>query len=74
MATRTLTDDALALSVPDRLALMERLWQSLQHEIESAPLSDDERAELDARVEDMERKPADQSPWDEVEARLRRRK
>jgi len=36
------------------------------------PVTDAERALLDARLADMERNPDDQSPWPEVKARLER--
>jgi putative addiction module component (TIGR02574 family) len=36
------------------------------------PVTDTERALLDARLADMETHPDDQSPWPEVKARLER--
>jgi putative addiction module component (TIGR02574 family) len=45
-------------------------WDTLSPD--DLPVTDAERALLDARLADMERNPDDQSPWPEVKARLER--
>lgn len=59
------------LSAKQRLELLERLWDSLSEE--DIPLTDAQRAELDRRLEDMERNPGDAEPWEVVRERLRKR-
>ena len=58
------------LSPADRLELIARLWDTLSPD--DLPVTDAERALLDARLADMEKNPDDQSPWPEVKARLER--
>lgn len=74
MVTDTLLSDALALSPADRMELMERLWESLASDPAAFPLTDEQKAELDRRVEEMDRDSDLGSTWEEVEARLRLRK
>jgi putative addiction module component (TIGR02574 family) len=59
-----------SLSPADRLELIGVVWDTLSSG--ELPVSDAERALLDARLADMERNPDDQSSWPEVKARLER--
>jgi putative addiction module component (TIGR02574 family) len=61
----------LNLSVSDRLELIEALWDTLSDD--DIPVTPEERALLDARLADLEANPDDQSPWQEVKARLEQR-
>ena len=58
------------LSPSDRLELISRVWDTLSPD--DIPITEAERALLDARLADMEAHPEDQSPWPEVKARLER--
>ena len=58
------------LSPADRLELIGVVWDTLSPD--DLPVTDAERALLDARLADMETNPDDQSPWLEVKARLER--
>jgi len=58
------------LSPADRLELIGKVWDTLSPE--DVPVTDGERALLDARLADMEAHPDDQSPWPEVKASLER--
>lgn len=58
------------LSPADRLKLIGVVWDTLSPE--DLPVTDAERALLDARLADMECNPDDQSRWPEVKARLER--
>ena len=71
----TMIDESLlarvsSLSPADRLELIGKVWDTLS--LEDLPVTDAERALLDARLADMETHPEDQSPWPEVKARLER--
>ena len=61
------------LSVEERLALVEELWDSIAA---VTPLTDAQRAELDRRLADHEAHPDDVVSWEEVKssitARLKR--
>ena len=67
-------DESLAkvssLSPADRLELIGKVWDTLSPE--DLPVTDAERALLDARLAEMEAHPEAQSPWPEVKARLER--
>jgi putative addiction module component (TIGR02574 family) len=70
MIDETLLAKVASLSPADRLELICVVWDTLSHD--DLPMTDAERALLDARLADMERNPDDQSPWLEVKARLER--
>ena len=70
MIDEFLLDRVASLSPADRLKLIGALWDSLSPD--EIPVTDAQKALLDARLADMERNPNDQSPWPEVKARLER--
>lgn len=70
MVDASLISRVKALSPADRLELIGAVWETLLPA--EAPVTDQEKALLDARLADLEGKPEDQSPWPEVQARLRR--
>jgi putative addiction module component (TIGR02574 family) len=57
------------MSVPERIQLAEDLWESIP-ESADIPLTEAQKAELDRRLEDLERHPDDGEPWEIVRARL----
>ena len=59
-----------ALSATDRLDLIGAVWETLSPV--EVPITEVEKSLLDARLADLEKKPDDQSPWSEVQARLLR--
>jgi len=58
------------LSVEDRLALVEELWDSIAEDSAAAPLTDAQRAELDRRLAEHEAHPEDVVSWEEVKASI----
>ena len=62
--------DILALSVADRLALIEQVWDTLDEADSSIPMPDWHRTVLDDRIAAHERNPEAARPWDEVKAEL----
>jgi len=70
MIDESLLAKVSSLSPADRLELISKVWDTLSPD--DLPVSDTERAMLDARLADMERNPDDQSPWPEVKVRLER--
>ena len=65
--------DIAALSPDERLQLIERLWDSLTSTPDAIPLTDAQRAELDRRLDDLDREGPSGIPLDEVLARFRSR-
>lgn len=71
-AMRSMEFDFSRLSVAERIQLAEDLWESIP-EGADIPLTDAQKAELDRRLEDLERDPDAGEPWEVVRARLYRR-
>jgi len=64
------TKQALNLPLPDRLQLVDDLWESILAQAEEIPLTDGQRDELDRRVARYEANPESAKPWGEVRDRL----
>jgi putative addiction module component (TIGR02574 family) len=65
--------DITSLTPEERLGLLEQLWDSLAATPETVPLSAAQLAELDRRLDDLEREGPVGIPWDEVLDRIRTR-
>lgn len=61
------------LSVEERLALVEELWDSIADESAVAPLTDAQIAELERRLADHKAHPEDAVSWDDVKASIAER-
>jgi putative addiction module component (TIGR02574 family) len=71
MIDASLISKVKTLSVAERLELIGVVWESFA--ANDVPVSAEEKAILNARLTDAEENPADESPWSEVQARLRQR-
>ena len=60
----------LELPVPERVKLVQDIWDSVVEVPDALPLTDRERQELDRRLDDYERNPKLGVPWAELKARL----
>lgn len=67
-----LLTEATKLGVSERIELVAAIWDSLAPEINTLPLSEDHRPELDRRLADLEANPETGDKWPEVRARLER--
>ena len=65
--------DVEKLSREEQLELLERLWDRLSASPDALPLTDAQRIELDARLDDLEREGPVGIPWDEVVRRIHNR-
>jgi putative addiction module component (TIGR02574 family) len=65
--------DVGLLSDDERLELFDRLWESLGRDPRALPLSVGQRAELDRRLDDLDKEGPVGIPWDEVVAQIRAR-
>lgn len=66
--------DIASLTPEERLELLEELWDSLAATPGSAPLTNTQRAELDRRLDDLEREGPVGIPWEGVISRIRGRR
>ena len=72
MNPRTVAD-ILELSVAERIQAVEDIWDSIAAIPEALPLTEEQKAELDRRIDAYHRDPAAGSPWAEVRERIRKR-
>ena len=56
------------MSVAERLALVEAIWDSIAPQAEAAPLTDAQKAEIDRRWAAHQANPRAAVPWEQVEA------
>jgi putative addiction module component (TIGR02574 family) len=70
MIDESLMEKIVSMEPADRLELIGVVWDSLS--ANDLPVTDAEKALLDARLADMESNPEDQSSWSEVKTRLDR--
>jgi putative addiction module component (TIGR02574 family) len=59
-----------ALSVPERIQLVEDIWDSIAAYPEAVEVTDFQKAELDQRLAAFEADPASGNSWNEVRGRL----
>ncbi len=62
--------DLERLTVAERLQLIEQVWDSLRHRAGTLPLSEDERALIEARRAEHRADPTAAVPWETVRAEL----
>ena len=71
MTAETILAEASKLSVAERLLVVEQIWETIAAEEGDLPLSAEQRAELDLRLDDDTQNPNEGATWQEVEARIR---
>ncbi len=67
-----LVAEILALPVPERVRLVEAIWDSISAVPEALPLTEWQKEELDRRLAEFEANPEAGSTLEEVFARIRR--
>ena len=67
------TEDILSLSVSERIQLVQDIWDSIVEVPESVPLTDEQKAELDRRLDAYHKDPNAGSPWSIIQERIRKR-
>ena len=65
--------DILNLSVSERIQLAQDIWDSVAEVPESLVLADDEKAEIDHRLNAYHKDPNAGSPWSVVRDRIKNR-
>ena len=69
--SQQLPDDISRLTVPQRLELISRLWDSIQDEGLEPEMPEWHRLELERRLAMADAAPDQGIPWEQVKARLR---
>ncbi|MBI4746329.1 MAG: addiction module protein [Deltaproteobacteria bacterium] len=62
--------DSLSLSIPERIQLVEDIWDTIASEPEVIELTADEKRIIDERLEAYHRNPDLGSPWEDVYKRI----
>lgn len=62
--------DFLKLSVPERILLVEDIWDSIAEVPGEISLSEAQQRELEVRLEAYHKNPAEGSPWATVKDRI----
>lgn len=70
MSQSALPPEIRGLSVPDRVQLVEQIWDSIVEDEKSFQLTDAQKAELDRRLAHREGLDYTASTWDDVKKRL----
>lgn len=65
--------DVSSLSRDQQVELLDQLWEEVGHDPSALPLSDGDRAELDRRLDELEREGPVGIPWNEVVKQIRSR-
>jgi putative addiction module component (TIGR02574 family) len=63
-----LTKQAQNLSIPERIRLVEEIWDTIAEENEAFELTDAQKRELDRRLESSQNNPGQGRTWDEIKA------
>ncbi len=70
--TATLNEIA-SLSVEERLFLVQAIWDTIAADQAYPELTEAQKRELDARIEDSEMNPDNALTWEEVKASIKKR-
>jgi putative addiction module component (TIGR02574 family) len=62
--------DIISLSIPERLQLVEEIWDSLTAIPEAIPLTEYQKKELDRRLVEYKLHPEAGVPWDKVKEKI----
>ena len=70
MSRSSLPPEIRQLPVPERIDLVERIWDSIVEDQSGFELTDAQRVELDRRLAAREESSDRGAPWDEVKKRI----
>lgn len=71
--SRLAKEDILNLSISERIQLVEDIWDSIVELPEAVVLTDDQKRELDNRLDAYHHNPKEGSPWEQVRQRIQKR-
>ncbi len=64
--------EVLRLPLPERIELVQAVWDSVVAESAEVPVTEEQKAVLDSRLAALEADPVAETPWPEVLAALER--
>ena len=70
MTTMEIRKEAAALSLAEKIQLVEDLWDDIALASEDGPLSEAQKAELGRRIQDFERNPREGTTWEQAKAEI----
>ena len=65
--------DSLNLSIPERIQLVEEIWDTIAAEADAVELTEEEKRIIDERLEAYHRDPKAGFPWEAVYQKLIKR-
>jgi putative addiction module component (TIGR02574 family) len=74
LMSRLAKENILELSITERIQLVEDIWDSILIAPESIRLTEEQKMELDRRLDDYHNDPGKGAPWEIVRERIRSRK
>jgi putative addiction module component (TIGR02574 family) len=74
MAQPIRLSEITALSLNERIELVQAIWDSIAAETERIELTERQRVELDRRLADLDARPDDVLTWEEIKTRVRNRR
>ncbi len=66
-------EDIKKLSVAERILLVEDIWDSISSSGEELPITDEQKKELDSRLESYKKNPDEGKSWKEVRDNIKSR-
>jgi len=66
--------DVISLSVPERIQMVEDIWDSIAELPDEVPLTEEDKVELDKRLDAYHQDPNEGAPWGMVRERIRSRR
>ena len=68
---KTSATDTLDLSIPERIQLVEDIWDTIAAEANSVELTEEEKKIIDGRLEAYHKNPRIGAPWEDVVNRIK---
>lgn len=68
MSSEQLVEQAKKLSVAERIILVEEIWDSIAADKETFELTQEQKDELNRRIEADRQNPDEGRPWEEIKA------
>ena len=69
---KSILSKVLQYDIPERILLVEDIWDSIAQCPEALSVTDSQLKELDSRLEAYHRDPKSGSPWDVVKKRIKK--
>ncbi len=65
-------EDILKLSIPERIIMVEAIWDSIAKNEDQVNLTEETKQILDSRLKDHQLNPSSGTSWEEVKARIKK--